>query len=154
MDAIEILNYVENDFLEGNFIDLHILNNTVVGFYKTQFLKYKDIKGNEVSYLFPITFMFNNGKMEISMTFGSVERNFQMPIDIECFNIGVDVEANLVTIGVGNHLYKLLVLKIGINNTETKEFGFLGIKVFIDMIAQLKWIGFPFMRIATNNTLS
>lgn len=63
MTAIDLLYYIENDDLtKGCFIDLHIVNNSVVGFYKTHTIKYMNIKGKEESYLFPTTFEYNNNK--------------------------------------------------------------------------------------------
>ena len=79
MKAMDILNYMENNYYTDYFIDLHIVDNQVVGFYKTHSIKYKNTYNEDISYLFPITFNFINNKIETTITFGSVERNFTIP---------------------------------------------------------------------------
>ncbi len=150
MEAIEILNHIENAYDEY-FIDLHIINNSVVGFYKTHSIKYYNAKGMEESYLFPTTFIFNNGKIETSMVLGSVERNFKIPVNNEIEN-GSFNETNLVTSGVGYHLYKLLIAEQRLNHTP-HDFGLINIKAFMLVIFGLDQIGFPFMRITNNKSL-
>ncbi len=150
MEAIDMLNYIENEInFNEYFIDLHIMNNSVVGFYKTRAVKYDNIKGIKESYLFPTTFIFNNEKIETSMVLGSVERNFQIPV----LDYSVAFETNLITSGVGYHLYKLLIAKQRLNNTENELFGLINIKAFMSAISDLEDMGFPFMRITNNKAI-
>ena len=39
MTALELLNKIERDDFDKVFTDLHIMNDVVVGFYKTQIMK-------------------------------------------------------------------------------------------------------------------
>jgi hypothetical protein len=154
MDTVGLLNAVEeiNSFFgEGTFVDLHILNNSVVGFYKTKVVKYKNIKNEDTSYLFPTTFRLINNKIETVMTFGSVNRNFEIPKNIN----GTEYGTILHTLSVGNHLYKLLV---GRQFIEDEDIGIqikgFELKSFICIIEALDSIGFPFIRITNNESFS
>ncbi len=150
MEAIDMLNYIENEInFNEYFIDLHIMNNSVVGFYKTRAVKYDNIKGIKESYLFPTTFIFNNGKIETSMVLGSVEKYFQIPI----IKYAIDFETNLVTSGVGNHLYKLLIAKQRLDNSKSELGGLINTKAFMAAISDLEDMGFPFMRITNNKAI-
>lgn len=149
MEAIDILTYIENDFINEHFIDLRIMNNSVVGFYKTHTVKYDNIHGITESYLFPTTFIFNNGKIETSMVLGSVEKYFQIPI----LQYAIDFETNLVTSGVSNHLHKLLIAKQRLDNSENELGCLINTKAFMAAISELDSMGFPFMRITNNDAL-
>ncbi len=157
MDAIDILNYIETevnfDEFIVYFIDLHIMDNSVVGFYKTQSIKYDNIHGEKESYLFPTTFVFNNGKIETSMVLGSVKRNFQIPRN-DSINYAREVETNLVTSGVGRHVYKLLIAKQRLDDIDNEEVdSMINIKSFMHVISGLDDTGFPFMRITNNKAI-
>lgn len=129
------------------FIDLHIVNNKVVSFFKTRVVKYKDTNGNDVSYLFPTTFVFNNGQIQTSMVFGSVARNFKLTRKIN--GTGTDTGTELSTISVESHLYKLLVANQFVTDPEYfPHIKGVNRKSFICIIEDLERIGFPFMRIA------
>jgi hypothetical protein len=142
MKAMEILNYIEEHGQE--FIDLHIIDNQVVGFYKTHTVKYKNAQNNDISYLFPVTITFNNNKIETTMTFGSVERNFIIPN-----LLGTITGIELITIPIYPHLYNLLSVK----QSQKNEMGYIDIKAMQTIIATLEAIDFPFMRITNNNSL-
>lgn len=149
MKALDILNYIENNPLGNYFIDLHIVDNQVVGFYKTHSIKYKNTYKEDVSYLFPTTFIFTNNTIEIMVTFGSVERNFIAPNilgEYICRNNNVE----LVTIPIYPHLYKLLAVKYSsIDKNQDIYFN----KELASIISTLEGIGFPFIRITNNNSL-
>lgn len=151
MQSIELLNILEQSFFSGYFIDLHIINDNVVGFYKTKEVKYKNINNEEVSYLFPTTFKTINGCIQTTMVFGSVERNFEAPR----LN-GTGYGTELITLGVGTHLYKLLAGQQYISSDDEEfvfsEYG-LYIKSFICIIEALDGIGFPFIRITNNSNI-
>ena len=153
MTNIEILNYIENHWISDceYFVDLHILDNRVVGFYKTQTVAYTNAHGEISFYLFPITFSYRNSKFEISMTFGSVERDFIVPKLPE--NCTYTDETILTTVGVGNHLYKLLVAYQSneIRNDDYEEL--INIKSFQCAILGLEQISFQFLRITNNNNI-
>jgi hypothetical protein len=138
MNITELLSVIEGD---DYFMDQHIFNNTVVGFYKTSVVKYKNVKDEDTSYLFPTTFRFIDNKIETIMTFGSVDRNFEIPRNVN----GTEYGTNLQTVSVGNHLYKLLIGR--------QENEYIDTKVFICIIEALDNIGFPFMRIANNESI-
>lgn len=154
MDAVGLLSAVEeiNSFFgDDTFVDLHILNNSVVGFYKTKVVKYKNIKNEETSYLFPTTFRLINNKIETFMTFGSVVRNFEIPNNIN----GTEYGTVLQTVSVGNHLYKLLV---GRQFIEDEDMGVqikgFELKSFVCIIEALDYVGFPFIRITNNEAIN
>lgn len=150
LSLIEEINSFFSDATNDTFIDLHILNNSVVGFYKTKVIKYKNHKNEDVSYLFPTTFRLINNRIETIMTFGSVDRNFQIPKDIN----GTEYGTILQTVNIGNHLYKLL---IGRQFLEDEDVGVqikgFELKSFICIIEALNNIGFPFMRITNNEAI-
>jgi hypothetical protein len=150
MTIIEILNYIENYWI-SEFTDLHIIDNSVVCFYKTHTIKYTNVNNQIVSYLFPTTFSFRNGKLETSMIFGSVERNFTVPrLKEDCSYSDGTI---LTTIGVGNHLYKL-VIAYQSNEVKNKDYNeLINIKPFQCAILGLDQIGFPFMRITNSNNI-
>lgn len=156
MNVTGLLNKVEEVVSAYNFIgdgklflDLHIIDDTVVGFYKTIEIKYNNIKNEEISYLFPTTFRWLNGKLHTTIVFGSVDRHFIIPsIDHLYTKYGM----KLSTMNVSNHLYKLLIATQYIENEEDENIvnGF-ELKSIVNVISYLNEIGFPFMRI-TNNT--
>jgi hypothetical protein len=153
MTPIDILNYIEREDMSEVFTDLHIINDTVVGFYKTQHIKYENMKGEETSYLFPTTFRNVNGLIHTTMVVGSVERNFKIP---RIHQFDDNYGTKLQTFGIQSHLYKLLSITqyIQLNNCDYyDECEGFNIKMLMDSIHQLDRIGFPFMRITNNNLL-
>jgi len=50
MTALEILHYIEHHGRDL-FINLYIVDNKVVGYYKTKVIKYQDFYDNTCSYL-------------------------------------------------------------------------------------------------------
>lgn len=153
MTPIDILNYIEREDISEVFTDLHIINDTVVGFYKTQHIKYKNLKGEETSYLFPTTFRDMHGLVHTTMVVGSVERNFEIP---KIYQFDDNYGTKLQTLGVQSHLYKLLSITQYIqsdNDDYYDECDGMNIKMLMDFIYQLNHIGFPFMRITNNNSL-
>ncbi len=147
MTALEMLTLLEEDrTFGGYFVDLHIVNNQVAGFYKTLVVKYKDCKGDDVSYLFPTTFVFRDGKIQISMVLGSVTRDFVLEKKIHGTGDGTE----LSTVTVSPHLYKLLIA----NNQKSEETHYLDVlKSFMLIIEDLNRMGFPFIRIAQDKQI-
>lgn len=146
MTILELLKFVEN--IDKNILkDIHIVNDTVVCFYKTIFVKYTNKNNEKISYLFPTTFRYSNNKIHTSMVFGSVERSFQLPNGIN----GVGYGTELKLYSVNNHLYSLFVGE-NILDTTTEYFHF-NIKSYMGIIEHLDKMGFPFMRITNNDAL-
>jgi hypothetical protein len=153
MNTLDLLTaIVELNSCTGNFfIDLHIINNEVVGFYKTRVVTYRSSSDISTSYLFPTTFRLINNRIENTMTFGSVERNFTIPKGIN----GTDFGTTLQLMGVGNHIYKLLVGRQYIEYEDDRfPFEVFEIKSYICIIQALDSIDFPFMRIANNESIN
>lgn len=147
MNLIELLKQVELEIYSDFFIDLHILNDRVVGFYKTRVVKYKNNRNQEMSYLFPTTFRVVNNNLEIVMTLGSVDRHFIVPNNINGTEFGTELD----TLNVQNHLYKLLIAKQLKDKNDPLA---LDIKSFVCIIEALDNIGFPFMRIEHDTSRS
>lgn len=153
MNTIDLFNFIEENksYEFKNFVDLHIFNNQVVGFYKTRYVLYEDKNKILKSYLFPTTFEILNNTIKTTMIFGSVERNFQ----VEDIN-GTDGGTILKTLNVGNHIYKLLVAEQFISEKDKKN-GFhtngFHLKNFICIIESLSMMKFPFMRITNNDSI-
>ncbi len=145
MTTIELLNFVENI---GYFKDIHIVDNTVVCFYQTMVVKYKNKKNEDSSYLFPTTFRYLNNKIYTTMVFGSVERGFLIPNNVN----GVGDGTELKLYSVNNHLYNLLVGE-NISDPNTENFEIHMMKSYVCIIEHLDHIGFPFMRITNNNSI-
>ena len=146
MKALDILNYMERSFMTDYFVDLHIINNSVVGFYKTHTVK----RRNQQAYLFPITCSFANGKLHTTMTFGSVQRNFILPRNDEIImaqKAGVDL--NMLTIN--NHIYKLLTAQQNSILSSDIRHDSINVKAFMAIILGLANIDFPFIRIAISD---
>jgi hypothetical protein len=131
-----------DDINDTSFVNLQIENDAVVGFYKTRVVKYKNTENEDVSYLFPTTFRVVDNVIKTTMTFGSVERNFILPSNINGVESYPDsYTMNLKTVGVGNHLYNLLIAEM---------YGFLDTKPFVCIIEDLNNRGFPFIRITSS----
>lgn len=152
MNVIELLNFIEeNQSCSKPFEDLHIINNQVVGFYKTIYVGYKDSNDKPKSYLFPTTFELVNNRIRTTMIFGSVERNFEIKNHIN----GTESGTNIITLGVGNHLYKLLAAvqynsEIDVPEHHAKGFA---TKPFMAIIEALDHMKFPFIRITNNDSI-
>lgn len=141
MKINELLNEVNGHY----FIDCNIVdNNTITGFYKTRVVKYTNAKQEQVSYLFPTTFKIIGGSVHTMMTFGSVTRKFQVPYRLNGTGHGTELSA----IRVNGHFYSLLVA-----TQQYVEWDGVDTKSFICIIEALNKIGFPFMRIANNNSV-
>lgn len=156
MTPIEFLNKIEKTNQDNGyvcFVDLHIINDSVIGFYKTQIIKYENSNGEKVSYLFPTTFKEINGLIYTTMMIGSVERNFELP---KIHHFSENYGTKLQTINVQSHLYKLLAItqyiQLG-NDDYYDECNGLNIKMLMDSIYQLNNLGFPFMRITNNESI-
>lgn len=153
MNSIDLLNFIEEGGLGpfANFTDIHIINNQVVGFYKTKYVLYEDKNGKLKSYLFPTTFEMIGNRIKTTMIFGSVERNFQ----VEEVN-GTGDNTSLKTINVGNHIYKLLVAEQYEKALDKKIYNYpigFRIKPFVAIIESLSHMKFPFMRITNNDAI-
>ena len=148
MQLVDLLNYIENSVGNEYFTNLHIVNNNVVGFYKTIYVTYEDVNKNTKPYLFPTTFKFVNNRIHTTMVFGSVISNFTVPHNIN----GTGYGTKLVTLGVGNHLYKLLTAIQTDSPNNFNEYSF-HLKAFMGIILDLESAGFPFMRIADNTSI-
>ena len=152
MNALELLNFIETEqSCSKPFEDLHIINNQVIGFYKTFCVGYKDSNDKPKSYLFPTTFELVNNRIRTTMIFGSVERNFK----IKNYIHGTGSGTNIITLGVGNHLYKLLAAvqynsEVDIPSHHAKGFE---TKPFMAIIEALDYMNFPFMRITNNDSI-
>lgn len=142
MTVSEILNLVES--YSDCFIDIHIVDNQVIGFYKTIHTKYKDTFNKDVSYLFPTTFKWEDNYLKTTMVFGSVDRKFQ---NIKVNGTGFGTE--LKTKDVYPHYYKLIAAE-QVNKEKWEYYGELNLKAFQVIIEALARIGFPFMRITNN----
>jgi hypothetical protein len=154
MNGIELLEVIEReiDFYDNIFVDLHVINDTVVGFYKTQHMKYKNKNAEETSYLFPTTFRNLNNSIHTTVVVGSVERNFEVPTIYRWSNYATKLEI----LSVQTHLYKLLAITQHVQPADEDYYeGCIGlnIKMIMDSIYQLNEIGFPFMRISNNTHL-
>lgn len=153
MNSIDLLNKIEKNNYDKLFRDLHIINDTVVGFYKTMVIKYKNKKGEEKSYLFPTTFRNVNGLIHTTMVVGSVERNFEIP---RLYQFDDNHGTKLQTYGIQSHLYKLLAITQYIKSNNGDYYDGcdgLNIKMLMDSIYHLDLLGFPFMRITNNDSL-
>lgn len=148
MNSIDLFNLVEQRICShyNYFEDLHIINNKVVGFYKTKYVRYKDKNDKSISYLFPTTFEIEDDKIKTTIIFGSVERDFE----VEDVN-GTGFDTYLETFSVGNHLYKLL----GLIQYDELSNNYLDyrIKPIVCVIESLNAMKFPFMRIANNKSI-
>ncbi|MDD2267362.1 hypothetical protein [Sulfuricurvum sp.] len=127
------------------FVDLDILEDRGIGYYKTIHIKYKDINGNDISYLFPITFQYINGNLVFTMILGSIEKDFIVPENVngtykDSKHFQGSVE--LKTSNVSYHSYKLLVIDGRTNIFDLKSYQCI--------IEGLNSIGFPFMRISNS----
>ena len=134
MQNIELLNYLEKSQCKNYLIDLHIVNNQIIGFYKTFYIKYM-LEDKEMSYYFPLTFNIVDNKLIITAIFGSVSRNYILP--------KLDYDLPLELFQVNNHLYKLLGMKLVVNDWKN----FINFKPFMSAIEQLDRLKFSFMRI-------
>lgn len=148
-DYIALTDFMDSLEHDECFINLDIEKDVGIGYYKTMHIQYKDIKGNEVPYLFPMTFQFVNGKLAVNMVLGSVDKNFIAPININ----GTYTDSkhykgtvSLNTISLGFHTYKLLAIE-GIGDI-------FDLKSYQCIIEGLDNIGFPFMRISSNNSIN
>jgi len=135
------------------YCDLSILNDSVVGFYKTHSIKYKNKKGFEESYFFPTTFSLKEDNVITSMLLGCVSKDFQIPYHSEIEN-AIRYGVNLKIIDVENHTYKHLIAqetskipegRLGYRFIHPKTFGFI--------ILGLSSVGFPFIQIPSKNSL-
>ena len=141
MKISELINKIDGYYIiDCNIVD----NNTITGFYKTQVVKYTNVKQEEVSYLFPTTFKIIGGNVHTTMIFGSVARNFEVPYRLNGTGHGTELSA----VRVNGHVYSLLIA-----TQQYVEWGAIDIKSFICIIEALDIIGFPFMRIANNNSV-
>lgn len=131
---------------------MHIINNTVVGFYKTSVVKYKNHNNEDTPYLFPVSFIVGNSAMQVAITYGSVERNFEVPQNFSYNNY----RSKLKTVSVGNHLYSLLVGTDTVSYTDylEREIQTTLKELIYCLIPELNEMGFPFMRIANNDSIS
>jgi len=144
MTALEILHYIEHHGRDL-FINLYIVDNKVVGYYKTKVIKYQDFYDNTCSYLFPVEFIFIDGVIETTMFFGFVDKLFLLP------NLnGTKVDTKLILIESSDGLYNKLFAK----QSGVCSWGYINTKSFVCLIESLNYIGFPFMKIATNDSLS
>ncbi len=153
MNVIDLLKKIENENIDALFVDLHIIDETVIGFYKTQIVKYENSNGEKTSYLFPTTFKLIDGLIHTTMIVGSVERSFLTP---KIYDSHQKYGTNLQIIGVQSHLYNLLAITqyIQVDNDDYYEqCNGLNIKMLMDCIYQLNQLGFPFMRITNNESL-
>ena len=146
MKALDILNYMERSFMADYFIDLHIINNSVVGFYKTHTIK----RRNKQSYLFPITCTFANGKLHTTMTFGSVQRNFVLPQNNEII-MAQEAGVDLKILTINNHIYKLLTAQQSSLLSSDIRHDSINVKAFMAIILGLANIDFPFIRVAMSH---
>ena len=146
MDVIELLDLIKR-YEPEYFIDLQINNNKVVGFYKTMYVLDPSGIGEDRPYLFPTTFSFENGKVKTTMVFGSVREDFYIP-KVEGTGFGTE----LITASVGFHHYKLLMAVQHDNGSHVFNGG-VHVKAFMGIILDLAGLGFPFMRIADNESI-
>ncbi len=144
MTISEILNHVE---FRREFVDLHIVDRQVTGFYKTHVVKYKNAHNENVSYLFPTSFKWENNKLKTTMVFGSVERTFHIPQNINGTGHGTELK----TVDVYPNYYKLLIAEQ--INTESWRYDSLDLKPFVCIIEALCQLEFPFMRITNNHNI-
>ena len=145
-----VIRMMLKDSLEfDSFTQLKVINNKVVGFYKTRYVFYENYRGEKRSYLFPTTFSLENGKVKTTMVFGSVTDDFCVP------NVqGTGEGTELVTASVGFHHYKLLMaIQHELDQPEMGMYGF-HYKSFAGIIVGLDNLGFPFMRIAERDSIN
>jgi len=146
MKAIDILNYIQTEMIIDNiFVDLYIVEDKVFGYFKTKYIKYPDIHGNKVSYLFPVEFIFKNNLIETTMTLGFVDNNF-IPPNVN----GSNESTKLITKKIESNLYSILIAK----QSGVCAWGLINITSFQCLIESLNYIGFPFIKITTNELLS
>ena len=145
MEAHELLEYIEKHVGTSYLTELRVVNNKVVAFYQTISVKYLNSNGEQTPYLFPVTFSYEGGKIKTTMVFGSVTDNFRVP-KVEATAYGL----TLMAPHVGFHYYKLL---IAVQNDLEGYEGFY-LKPFMALISELGGLGFPFMRIADNNSIN
>ena len=152
MTSKEIINYIEESFMSHYFVDLHLSNNDVIGFYKTQSLKYIDKNNQEISYLFPVHFSFHNSLLITRMTFGFVERGFTLPkLKEDCAYVdGLVFRTEPSEDLIYNRLVAIQTHNI---KEKNRHHEYINIKSFMCSILGLSQIGFPFMKIINQNTL-
>lgn len=127
-----------------------IIDNNVLGFYKTHYIKYINKKGFEESYLFPVTFTLekNDTVVSVSAILGYVYPDSQIS-EISYINSGLQEGAILMTESIGNHLYKNLIFKHSMEIVKGRlSARIMSLKVLGNAIYALNEIGFPFMKIA------
>ena len=153
MTPYQLLNNLQgNTEIRRYFHDLQIIDgNQVVGFYKTRVVKYKNRLNQNISYLFPATFIVVNGYVTVTMTFGSVERGYNPAYALSGKN-----EYNLYVTNLYSHLYGLLAAKkyISINEFLNQNYHREMIRYFINTIQYLEDCDFPFMRINNQDSAS
>ena len=152
MTNIEILNYLKEGFMSDYFVDLHIKDHNVIGFYKTHSVQYTNSSNQKISYLFPVTFSYRNTHLTTTMTFGLVERNFIVPELLE--SCAYCDGQTLKVVPVANHLYSHLIAHQSHNTLEQNKYGeYLNIKSFACAILGLSQIQFPFLKIVDTNSV-
>ena len=136
--------------------DLSILNDRVVGFYKTKIVKYENPKGTMTSYLFPTTFHFEKDNVIVHMLLGSVKNNFKIPDNSNIKN-ATDYDVVLKIVNVGNHTYKHLIAqqtnKIPKMINGRRSPLFMHQKILTFVILGLSQTGFPFIQITDGSSL-
>ncbi len=134
-------------------IDMSIIDNSVVGFYKTHTVKYIDHSGYVQSYLFPITFTLKDNEVNVTALLGFVNRDFQT-YGIPRLKSDLGEGAILTVENIENHLYKNLIFNHSMQiSNDILSTRIMSLKVLSNTILKLSQIGFPFIKITNYGAL-
>ena len=149
---MDIQQVLQNAQAHG-YIDLCIINNSVVGFYKTHTVKHINHSGCVESYLFPITFTLKDDEINVTAVLGSVHKEFRIN-SIPFLESDLGEGAILTMQNIENHLYENLIFRHSMKITNDRlSRRIMSLKALANTISNLSRVGFPFIKITNSGAL-